>query len=152
MAIKVGGKKRDPWNDLEGIVPPPRKPADAMPTLAEVGDDMNLVEAGRLHVRATRWLEYVSRDLARTEGQLAIAQQKTGGLKKRLEFLHGEIKKASQAEFDDLQAAEEHEAFLKAKKMLLKGEVSGLNKIKESASRAITRQQNTMTTSYNWKD
>jgi len=114
-------------------------PPDAVPTLHEVGDDMDLVHANMLLIRASRWLETLERQLVIAEVAHLLAKDAYERLNERAKFVYKSSTRFPAEVRDSLAAARDAAVELKAQLLVHKGTKASLQKVHTAASRTITR-------------
>jgi len=116
------------------------RPAIQLPTLIGAPVDMDMRTADQLHSEASRWLEFIERQLALIEAQHLLAKHNVATRKRRLQFLYKRnwVESLSVEELGELEKLEQGEVQLHAMHVSMKGVQSALNKVITKASRTIT--------------
>lgn len=123
--------------DYAAFLPP--QPNEALPTLSGAPDDMDAISANILLVQSSRWLEFLLVKVAAVEARRIAADADLLIQERLLRHKHGKEEKASVEEHNRLQQARARAAELKAEEVVLGAIVSAQIKVKEAASRTVTR-------------
>lgn len=118
-------------------------PTGPIPTLGNMPDGFHAIQADELQVRANRWLEYVDTLVAASEAILCVLKGELGSLERGLKFKYkGKVdEKATAAEMEELDALARTACYVEAELTLQLGWKDRLNKVKQAASRTISRQK-----------
>lgn len=122
----------------------PSRPLGAMPSLANVPDEMDTRSATMLNVVVCRWLEYVQPVLAKEDGHVALKVCELEMFTRILKHKYGgKIEKCSIEELDELNRREWACEQAKANLMVVRAMLSSLEKVRAAASRTISANTKT---------
>ena len=117
-----------------------------IPTLQGSPAEMDLSTAQRVHIQASRWLEFIVTQVQLRRAEQILFAAEGHWLLKTLNYRYkGKLERAREEEFERLRSVEMTAEKLKAELVVLEGVKSSLDQVKAAASRAITAQTKTNT-------
>ena len=118
-------------------------PEGSIPTLGTVPDGFHAIAADELQVRANRWLEYVDTLVSVNESMLCTLKGARESLERQLKFKYKSKvdEKMTEAEAGEIDVLALVACAVEAELTLQLGWRDRLNKVKQAASRTISRQK-----------
>lgn len=125
----------------------PAQPDADIPTLVGSPDNLDVNTATRLHTAASRWAEYFQSEVAKCEASALLLKHEVDKFTRLTRFSFGkDVDKWPEASMLELTSKEDALVESQAKLLMLKGVADGIEKVRNGASRAITRHTKVDTT------